>query len=80
MRARDRPAKGRLLFMIEPNTDGTVNVYLDPRAIVYETDIGVREYDATLRVVRGVVPWPGMIEDIRNRYVEWCESGELIAL
>ena len=80
MRARDRPAEGRLLFVLEPNGDGTVDVYLHPQITVYETDVGVRELDATMRVVRGVVPWGGMVEDIRTRYDAWCESGEEIAL
>lgn len=80
MRARDRPGQGRWYFVIEPGEDGSVDVYLDPHVTTYETDVGVREYDATLRVVRGVVPWPGMIDDIRTRYDAWCESGEQITL
>ena len=36
--------------------------------------------DVKVRVVRGVVPWPGIEDDIRARYEAWCESGEEIFL
>lgn len=77
---RDHPRKKRRFYAIEPQSDGTVDVYLSPVVCVYDTGLGVREYDISVRVVRGVVPWPEMEEDIRTRYEAWCESGEVIDL
>lgn len=75
-RARDHPAGGRLLFSIEPNDDGTVDVYLCMSVSTYPTEASP-EHDAKISVVRGVVPWPGMVDDIRNRFDAWCEAGEI---
>lgn len=72
--------KGRRFYAIQPNEDGTVDVYLAPVICVYDTDLGVREYDFTVRLVKGVVPWPEMEDDIRMRFDAWCESGEVIDL
>lgn len=80
VRARDRPGARTRLFVVEPNGDGTVDIFLDPVVQSYETDVGVREYDASVRVVRGIVPWPGMIDDIRGRFDVWRECGEAISL
>lgn len=44
------------------------------------TDLGVREYDISVRTVRGVEPWPELEDDIRARYEAWCECGEVIDL
>ena len=41
---------------------------LTPDAHIYSTDAGVREYDMTVRIVRGVAPWDGLESDIRARY------------
>lgn len=76
-RARDRPKK---FYWIDPNEDGTVDVYLDPSLTVYHTDMGIDEHDMSVRIVRGVVPFDGMEDDIRRRYRAWCESGEVIDL
>lgn len=76
-RPRDRPKQ---FYSIIENGDGTVDVYLDPRITAYDTDTGIKEFDGTVRVVRGVEPWPGMIDDIRARYGAWCDSGERIAI
>lgn len=73
-------AEGRHFYAIDPQADGTVDVYLNPNITVYDTDTGVREYDARVRVVRGVVPFDGMEEDIRARFDAWCESAEVIDL
>ena len=73
-------AEGRRFYAIDPQADGTVDVYLNPDIAVYDTDVGVREYDARVRVVRGVVPFDGMEEDIRARFDAWCESAEVIDL
>lgn len=75
---RDRPKKKH--YTIVPNDDGLVDVYLCPDVRVYETDIGINEFDVSVRVVRGVVPWIGIEEDIRARFAAWCESGEVINL
>lgn len=79
MNARDRPFTKRF-YAIELNDDGTVDVYLIPSGIVYETETGIKEYDIDVRVVRGVVPWAGIEEDIRARFNAWCESGEAICI
>lgn len=78
---RDRPReRGRRFYAIEEQPDGTVDVYLSPVVCVYDTDFGVREYDISIRVVRGVTPWPELEDDIRQRYESWCEAGEVIDL
>lgn len=75
---RDHP--GRKFYEIAPTGDGTVDVYLRPEVTVYDTDMGVKEYDVRVRVVRGVVPWDGMEDDIRARFDAWCETAEVIDL
>ncbi|MBR6570423.1 MAG: hypothetical protein IKK75_08230 [Clostridia bacterium] len=77
---RDHPERSRSHYAIVPQVDGTMDVYLCPDVQVYHTDMGIREYDITVRLVRGVVPWDGLEEDIRARYDAWCESGEVISL
>ena len=76
----DMPGRGRRFYAIQENDDGTVDVYLSPVVCRYSTDLGVTEYDISVRVVRGVVPWPELEEDIRARFDSWCESGEVIDL
>ena len=76
----DTPGRGRRFYAIQENDDGTVDVYLSPVVCVYSTDLGVTEYDITVRVVRGVVPWPELEEDIRARFYSWWESGEEVGL
>lgn len=75
----DQPA-GKKFYTIRPRDDGTVDVYLDPEVLTYETGYGVKEYDITVAVVRGVVPWDGLEEDIRARYGDWCASAEKIRI
>ena len=41
---------------------------------------GLKEYDIRVRIVRGVIPWDGLEEDIRARFMAWSESGEVIDL
>lgn len=78
---RDHPScKNRKFYAIEEQPDGTVDVYLSPIVCVYDTDLGVLEYDISVRVVRGVVPWDGIEDDVRARFNSWCESGEVIDL
>lgn len=76
---RDEP-HGRKYYEIMPNDDGTVDVYLAPDVTVYDTDIGIKEYDIQMLVVKGVIPWDGLEEDIRARYDAWCDSAEAINL
>jgi len=75
---RDEP-HGRTFYEIITNNDNTVDVYLSPDVTIYDAD-GIKEYDVQARVVRGIVPWDGLEEDIRARYDAWCESGEVINL
>lgn len=74
---RDHPKK---FYEIVHNGDGTVDVFLRPEVTVYDTDTGVKEYDVRVRVVRGVMPWDGLEDDIRARFDAWCESAEVIDL
>ncbi len=75
---RDHP--GKKFYEIVPTGDGTVDVFLRPEVTVYDTDAGVKEYDVRVRVVRGVVPWDGLEDDIRARFDAWCEAAEVIDL
>lgn len=78
---RDHPASmNRKFYAIDVQPDGTADVYLSPAVCIYDTDLGIREYDIQVRVVRGVIPWEGLEEDIRARFDSWCESGEIIDL
>ena len=76
-RAANRP---RRFYSIEEQDDGTVDVYLCPDLVVYDTDLGIKEYDIELRVVRGIVPWDGLEEDIRDRYYDWCASAQPLGI
>ena len=67
-------------YALVKQEDGTVDVYLTPDAHIYSTDVGVREYDMTVRIVRGVAPWDGLESDIRARYYAWCDSAEVVNL
>lgn len=60
------PGGGRRFYSIQPNEDGSVDVYLRP------DDTG------QIRVVRGVTPYDGLDDDIRARYDAWRESAETI--
>lgn len=71
---------GKRFYTVVERGDGTVDVYLNPDARFYNTDLGVREYDITVRIVRGVVPWDGIEDDIRARYDAWCETAEVVNL
>ena len=60
------PGTGRQFYCIQPNGDGTVDVLLRP---------GDR-----LLVVKGIVPWDGLDDDVRTRYGAWCDAAEPIDL
>ena len=74
------PPSGRHFYSIIERDDGMIDVYLFPDGKVYDTDIGVKEYDLTARIVRGVEPVENIEQDIRARYYDWCASGEEIIL
>ena len=74
------PATEMRFYYIQPNDDGTVDVYLNPDVTEYRTEDGHREYDIAVLVVRGIVPWDGLEDDIRSRFDDWCESGDRIYL
>jgi len=76
---RDHPRKTRF-YRIEPREDGTVDIYLRSEVIPATTEEGATDYDIRILIVRGVVPWDGMEEDIRRRYDAWCEAAETVYL
>lgn len=71
-------------YRIVPNQDGsgTVDVLLSPGQPVpiYDTLTGLLDYNIKVLAVRGVVPWDGLEEDIRERYQAWCASAEVIEI
>lgn len=72
--------KKRSFFSIIRNGDGTVDVFLDPTVHVYHTDCGIDEYDISVPVIKGVVPFEGMENHIREHYHHWQEIAETIWL
>ena len=67
-------------YQICDNDDGTVDVYLALSNKNYKTEDGFTEHDATFSVVRGVVQWEGLEDEIRRRFYDWCEAGEKVTL
>lgn len=67
-------------YEIVPLEDGTADVYLIPNGTIYETEDGFREYDVTLLVMRGVDPYEGMEENIREHYYDWCASAQPVGI
>lgn len=61
------PVKGRRFYSVVDNGDGTVDVYLCP------------DESGVALLVRGVVDWPGLECNIRERYKDWCASGVPVA-
>lgn len=55
-------------YAVDRETEESVSVYLFFQDVVPEM--------TGIYVVRGVVPWKGMEEDIRSRYTRWCEESE----
>lgn len=81
MNAASTPPKyGRRFYHIQDNADGTVDIFLNPRPMPMTTPEGVADYDISICVVRGVVPFDGLEEDIRRRFCAWCEIGKEIKL
>ena len=44
------------------------------------TQDGAADYDVEVLVVKGIVPFDGMEEDIRANYSRWCDSAEVVLL
>lgn len=65
-------------YGILQNEDGTVDVYLKPEIQTYRTEDGGKENDGTVGILRGLVPWEGLEEDIRRRWDDWCAEAERI--
>ena len=53
-------------------------MYLKPEIQTYQTEDGGKEYDGTVGILRGLVPWEGLEEDIRRRWDDWCAEAERI--
>ena len=60
-------------YHIHNNADGTVDIYLHPG-----NGCGSIRNDIAVRVVKGVEPFGTLEEDIRRRYGDWYDSGEII--
>ena len=80
MNGNDTPPFGRHFYSIRENENGTVDVYLRPEILPLKADNGFVDYDVCVIVVKGVEPYDGLEEDIRARYDDWCESGEVVFL
>ncbi len=70
----------RRFYSIDPQDDNTVDVYLEPDAAQYSANTGMMKHNVVILVVRGIVPWEGMENDIRARYDDWCASAELVGI
>ena len=74
----------KTFYRIVPNLDGsgTVDVWLSSGIPVpiKDTSSGLIDYNIKVLAVRGVVPWDGLEEDIRERYEAWCASAEVIEI
>ena len=75
MNENNMPSSGRRFYAIHENESGSVDVYLRPLAEDPENVIS-----QTIYIVKDVPPFEGLEEDIRERYEDWCESGEIIVL
>lgn len=72
----------RSFFDIVDNGDGTADIYFDKGTVFPMTDdiTGGHDVDILCRVLKGVVLFDGIEEDIRERYESWYESAEVIWL
>lgn len=80
---REPSESGRLrsFYDIVDNGDGTADVYLDKGTVFPMTDgDGETDYDVLCRVMRGVVLYDGIEEDIRRNYEKWYQSAEIVWL
>lgn len=72
-----KPTVKQDFYQIHSNGDGTVDVYLHPVS-VYGGGCDTKKNDIAVRVVKGIEPFDGLEEDIRRRYGDWYDSGEII--
>ena len=72
---RDHP---KSFYTIEDQGDGTCDVYLFPYCSGSEECSRASDYRCGFLVVRGIIPFDGMEEDIRRRFYAWVESGRYI--
>lgn len=81
---QEATGNGRLrsFFEIVDNGDGTADIYFDKGTVFPETDdiTGKTDVDILCRVMKGVVLFDGIEEDIRERYESWYASAEVIWL
>ena len=77
--SNEPPGRRRFYYILE-NEDGTVDVYLRPDVIPAELENKAVDYDIAVLVVRDVLPFDGMEEDIREHYEKWLKLGEIVYL
>lgn len=81
---KEATGNGRLrsFFEVVDNGDGTADIYFDKGTVFPETDdiTGKTDVDILCRVMKGVQLFPGIEDDIRERYESWYESAEVIWL
>lgn len=72
----------RSFFDIVDNGDGTADIYFDKGTVFPMTDelTGGQDVDILCRVLKGVVLFDGIEDDIRARYESWYQSAEIIWL
>lgn len=67
-------------YAILDNGDGTVDVYMDALVTPRTTEDGITDYDIQVHVVKGVVPWDGLEDSIRNNYYAWRDLSQIVEL
>ena len=81
---KEATGNGRLrsFFEVVDNGDGTADIYFDKGTAFPLTDdiTGGADVDILCRVMKGVELFPGIEDDIRERYESWYESAEVIWL
>jgi len=63
-------------YNIHDNGDGTADITLRP----YRKEARKEDEEEEIRIMRGVVLFDGIENDIRERFSAWCESAEKIIL
>ncbi len=80
MSQNEKPPSGRRFYTIHENESGTVDIYLRPQVIPESTQDGITDYDIEVLIVKDIIPYDGMEEDIRANYSRWCDSAEVVLL
>lgn len=81
MNESERPLEnGRRFYVILDNGDGTADVYLRPDALPTAPRDGETFDNMGAILVRGVERTEGLENDIRERFDDWCASGETVYL